>query len=91
MARRANEQNGAASPGFLRSGVEEQGRGRCRLCLQEAVRLKKSHVLSEFLYEPTYERYDPEKPKQGRMLEVPADTGEKLRYLHRPRHKFPRV
>jgi hypothetical protein len=40
-------------------------------------------VLSEFLYEPTYERFDPKQPKQGRMLKVPANTDEKLSYLQK--------
>jgi hypothetical protein len=44
----------------------EETRGRCRLCLKET-ELLRSHVLSEFLYDPTYERYDPARPKQGRF------------------------
>ncbi len=61
---------------------EERKLSRCRLCLQEA-ELLRSHVLSEFLYSPTYERYDPARPKQGRMLEVPANLGKKIGYLQR--------
>jgi hypothetical protein len=60
----------------------EESRGRCRLCLQEA-ELLKSHVLSEFLYDPTYERYDPGQPKQGRMLQVPADLDKQIGYLQK--------
>jgi hypothetical protein len=62
--------------------ANDERRGRCRLCLEEK-ELRKSHVLSEFLYEQTYERSDPEQPKQGRMLKVPADTDEKPRQLQK--------
>lgn len=62
--------------------ADEERRGRCRLRLEET-ELRESHVLSEFLYEPTYERFDPKQPKQGRMLKVPANTSEKLRYLQK--------
>ena len=62
--------------------ADEEKRGYCRLCLEET-ELRKSHVLSEFLYELTYERFDREQPKQGRMLKVPADTDEKLSYLQK--------
>ena len=61
---------------------DEEKCGRCRLRL-EGTELRESHVLSEFLYKPTYERYDHEQPKQGRMLSVPADTDEKLSYLQK--------
>ena len=53
--------------------ADGERRGRCRLRLEET-ELHESHVISEFLYEPTYERFDPKQPKQGRMLKVPADT-----------------
>lgn len=69
-----------------RTGKET--RGRCRLCLQEA-ELLRSHVLSEFLYDPTYERYDPGRPKQGRMLKVPADLEKQIGYLQKgPRERL---
>lgn len=53
------------------------------MCLRERVDLRKSHVLSEFLYEPTYERYDPKAPKKGRMLELPSNADEKLSHLQK--------
>jgi hypothetical protein len=62
--------------------ANDERRCRCRLCLEET-ELRKSHVLSEFLYEPTYERFDSKQPKQGRMLKVPADTDEKLSHLQK--------
>jgi hypothetical protein len=40
-------------------------------------------VISECLYEPTYERFDPKQPKQGRTLKVPADTDEKPSQLQK--------
>jgi hypothetical protein len=46
-------------------------------------------VLSEFLYDPTYERYDPGRPKQGRMLKVPADLEKQIGYLQKgPRERL---
>ena len=62
--------------------TDEDKRGRGRLCLQEA-ELLRSHVLSEFLYEATYERYEPARPKQGRMLQVPADVEKRIGYLQK--------
>lgn len=56
--------------------ADEEKRGYCRLCLEET-ELRKSHLLSEFLYKSTYEPLDLERPKQGRMVKVPADTDEK--------------
>ena len=38
--------------------ADEEKRGRCQLCLEET-ELRGSHVLSEFLYELTYQRFDP--------------------------------
>ena len=40
-------------------------------------------MISECLYEPTYERFDPKQPKQGRTLKVPADTDEKPSQLQK--------
>lgn len=62
--------------------ADEEKRGYCRLCLEET-ELRKSHVLSEFLYESTYEPLDLERPKQGRMVKVPADTDEKPRIMQK--------
>lgn len=57
----------------------EQRLGRCQLCLKKQ-ELRKSHILSEFLYEPTYQHFDPENPKKKRMLQVPSDMTVKLSY-----------
>ena len=62
--------------------ADEEKRGYCWLCLEET-ELRKSHVLSEFLYESTYEPLDLERPKQGRMVKVPADTDEKPRIMQK--------
>lgn len=59
-----------------------KGRGVCRLCKNEATLLN-SHVLSEFLYQPTYQHFDPDAPKKKRMLSVPADPDEKLEWLQK--------
>ncbi len=53
--------------------------GVCRLCKTEAVLLN-SHVLSEFLYRPTYHHYDPTNPKKKKMLNVPSDPKLKLQW-----------
>lgn len=53
--------------------------GVCKLCKEEAVLLS-SHVLTEFLYQPTYHRYDPKDPKKKRMLNVPSDPKQKLEW-----------
>lgn len=51
--------------------------GVCELCKKEAVLLN-SHVLSEFLYRPTYHHYDAKDPKKKKMLNVPSDPKQKL-------------
>lgn len=51
----------------------------CRLCGEEAV-LRNSHVLSEFLYQPTYYHYDPENPGKKKMLNVPSDPKRRLEW-----------
>lgn len=53
--------------------------GVCKLCKMETVLLK-SHVLSEFLYKPTYHHYDPADPKKKKMLNVPSDPKLKLQW-----------
>ena len=62
--------------------ADEEKCGYCRLCLKES-ELRKSHVLSEFLYEPTYKRLDPERPRQGLMLKVSSDTDERPDHLQK--------
>jgi hypothetical protein len=49
------------------------------LCRTETVLLK-SHVLSEFLYRPTYHHYDPANPKKKKMLNVPSNPERKLEW-----------
>lgn len=49
------------------------------MCLEEQ-ELRKSHILSEFLYEPTYQHFDPDNPKKKRMLQVPSDVSVRLSY-----------
>ena len=51
----------------------------CRLC-RKAAALLNSHVLSEFLYKPTYHHYDPEDPKKKKMLNMPSDPQRKLEW-----------
>ncbi len=58
---------------------EEREFGRCKLCLRHD-QLRNSHVLSEFLYEPTYQHFDPQDPKKKRMLQVPSDASVRLSY-----------
>ena len=64
------------------SRAETKGDGNpsvCRLCREEAV-LRNSHVLSEFLYQPTYYHYDPEDPGKKKMLDMPSDPKRRLRW-----------
>lgn len=51
----------------------------CRLCREEAA-LRNSHVLSEFLYQPTYYHYDPQDPGKKKMLNVPSDLKRRLEW-----------
>ena len=51
----------------------------CRLCREEAA-LRNSHVLSEFLYQPTYYHYDPKDPGKKKMLNVPSDPKRRLEW-----------
>ena len=53
--------------------------GICKLCEKKGL-LRRSHILSEFLYEHTYQHFDPNDPKKKRLLELPADPDEKLEY-----------
>ncbi len=54
-------------------------RGVCKLCRTEAVLLK-SHVLTEFLYRPTYHHYGLEDSKKKKMLNLPSDPKRKLEW-----------
>ena len=40
-------------------------------------------MLSEFLFDLTYQRFDLERPKQGRILKVPAATDEKPKIMQK--------
>lgn len=63
-----------------RAGTKADGNyGVCRLCRKEAI-LRNSHILSEFLYQPTYHHYDPEDPKKKKMLNLPSDPKRKLEW-----------
>jgi hypothetical protein len=57
----------------------DENRGVCELCKTEAVLLN-SHVLSEFLYLPTYHHYDPKDPKKKKMLNLPSDPKRRLEW-----------
>lgn len=56
--------------------------GVCRLCREEAA-LRNSHVLSEFLYQPTYYHYDPKDPGKKKILSLPSDPQSKLEWLQK--------
>lgn len=53
--------------------------GICKLC-EEDKPLQRSHILSEFLYEHTYQHFDLDDPKKKRLLDLPANPSEKLQY-----------